>query len=262
MQPVRPKMKKIILAGFVACMSLFGSSSGAPVPRHRAAHPAESNTASLPASSPLASAPGSSPTTTRSAGANGPTTSSRNPSSSSPSSPPPPPSSSPSSRGSPTAPPPRPSSTSFSLGLNLGLGQFDYAAAGIARRVSRVFVKRMSAGSSRSMGSARSTQVVQVVQKGGREEEGGGTATTAMTTNLVPVVEAGSTSSLNFVEEEEEEERRRVPVPVYGGQLDNEGHNTDHTHTELGMLRSTKESESESGEMVTPDIRACRWGCI
>ncbi|KAJ4500279.1 hypothetical protein C8R41DRAFT_479823 [Lentinula lateritia] len=255
MQPVRPKMKKIILAGFVACMSLFGSSSGAPVPRHRAAHPAESATASLPASSPLASAPGSSPTTTRSAGANGPTTSSRNPSSSSSS---PPPSSSPSSRGSPTASPPRPSS--FSLGLNLG--QFDYAAAGIARRVSRVFVKRMSAGSSRSMGSARSTQVVQVVQKGGGEE-GDRTATTAMTTNLVPVVEAGSASSLNFVDEEEEERRRvPVPIPVLGpraaGQLDNEGHNTE--HTEPGMLRSTKESESE--EMVTPDIRACRWGCI
>ncbi|KAJ3862198.1 hypothetical protein EV359DRAFT_65844 [Lentinula novae-zelandiae] len=256
MQPVRPKMKKIILAGFVACMSLFGSSSGAPVPRHRAAHPAESATASLPASSPLASAPGSSPTTTRSVGANGPTTSSRNPSSSS--SPPPPPSSSPSSRGSPTASPPRPSS--FSLGLNLG--QFDYAAAGIARRVSRVFVKRMSAGSSRSMGSARSAQVVQVVQKGGGEE-GDRTATTAMTTNLVPVVEAGSASSLNFVDEEEEESRRViVPIPVHGpraaGQLDNEGHNTE--HTEPGMLRSTK--ESESGEMVTPDIRACRWGCI
>ncbi|KAJ3922829.1 hypothetical protein F5877DRAFT_63723 [Lentinula edodes] len=240
MQPVRPKMKKIILAGFVACMSLFGSSSGAPVPRHRARHPAESTTASLPASSPSSTTT----TTTRSEAANGPTTSSRNPSSSSPS-----------SRGSPTASPPRPSS--FSLGLNLG--QFDYAAAGIARRVSRVFVKRMSAGSSRSMGSARSTQVVQVVQKGGGEE-GDRTATAAMTTNLVPVVEAGSASSLNFVDEEEEE-RGRVPVsiPVHGpraaGQLDNEGH-------EPGMLRSTKESESESGEMVTPDIRACRWGCI
>ncbi|KAJ4000624.1 hypothetical protein F5050DRAFT_1708855 [Lentinula boryana] len=232
MQPVRPRMKKVLLTGFVACMSLFHISSGAPVPR--STRPAEPTAASLPASSSIpnqntgsstSSSPSSSPsTTTRQAQANQPSTTSTRAGSG------------PSAASTPGAPP-RPSS--FSLVFNLG--QIDYAAAGIARRVSRIFVKRMSAQSSRSTRSAQSAGVVQSQEGEEKEKE-------RDRTTLVPVVESES-SSLDLAEEDEDELGRPVPVHVVD----------DPAHTEVD---TSSENEPKVGEMLAPDIRACRWGCI
>ncbi|KAJ3733757.1 hypothetical protein DFJ43DRAFT_1038254 [Lentinula guzmanii] len=238
MQPVRPRMKKVLLTGFVACMSLFHISSGAPIPRPT--RPAEPTTASLPASSSIpnqntgsstSSSPSPSPsTTTRQAQANQPsTTPSRA-------------TSGPSTAPTPGAPP-RPSS--FSLGFNLG--QIDYAAAGIARRVSRIFVKRMSAQSSRSTRSAQGAGAGVVQSQEGEEKEGEKEKERDRVT-LVPVVESES-GSLDPAEEDGDEVGR--PVPVHD--VDDPAHTEDDT---------SSVNEPKDGEMVAPDIRACRWGCI
>ncbi|KAJ3749240.1 hypothetical protein DFH05DRAFT_1520855 [Lentinula detonsa] len=236
MQPVRPRMKKVLLTGFVACMSLFHISSGAPIPRPT--RPAEPTAASLPASSSIpnqntgsstSSSPSPSPsTTTRQAQANQPSTPSSRAASG------------PSTAPTPDAPP-RPSS--FSLGFNLG--QIDYAAAGIARRVSRIFVKRMSAQSSRSTRSAQSAGVVQSQEGEEKERE---REKERDRVALVPVVES-ELSSLDPAEEDEDEVGRLVPVHVVD----------DAAHTEVG---TSSVNEPKDGEMVAPDIRACRWGCI
>ncbi|KAJ3810574.1 hypothetical protein F5876DRAFT_65479 [Lentinula aff. lateritia] len=212
MHPVRPKMKKLLLAGFVACT--------------------DANTASLPASSHSPAAANGSTTTTSPPSSSPSPSSTTSPSTST--STPTSPRESPTASTAPPTPPmhPRPSSSSFSIGLSLG--QLDYAAAGIARRVSRVFVKRMSAGSSRSMGSvgssrgwrnSGSSRGGQGVQGEGlgRGEEGDRTAIPPPAPNLVPVVETAWT-----------------------GEEVKEGVDTD----------------DADGERAAPDIRACRWGCI
>ncbi|KAJ4468346.1 hypothetical protein J3R30DRAFT_3410415 [Lentinula aciculospora] len=226
MQPVRPKMKKVLLTGFVACMSLFGLSSGAPVPR--TTRPAEPTAASLPVSSSPTPNQNTNP---RSTASSSPSTTTAN--------------SSPSSRthgasATSTAPsvnPPRPSS--FSLGLNLG--QIDYAAAGLARRVSRIFVKRMSAQSSRSTQSAQSANI----QGRGDEVEDKEKEKEKERVTLLPVVEHESNSF---------EESRPVVVHVDG--------DADSPDVDLGESGVSPVSGSGSREMVAPDIRACRWGCI
>ncbi|KAF5388799.1 hypothetical protein D9757_005655 [Collybiopsis confluens] len=167
MKPIRPKMKKVLLTGFVACMSLFNASSAAPVP-HRSSRPTESpssasttpttadiiETAAVgppsppsPATTPSSArqAPPSSGNRSRRARGSGGDTS-------------------PSSNAHPSVA--RPSS--FSL-ASLGLGPIDYAAASIARRVSRIFVKRMSAQSGARIPTTTTTMTTQTETAGGED---------------------------------------------------------------------------------------------
>ncbi|KAJ3842391.1 hypothetical protein F5878DRAFT_400797 [Lentinula raphanica] len=285
MQPVRPKLKKVLLTGFVACstshsssyLSLFHISSGAPVPR--SSRQAEPATASLPASSsavpnqadrsptsPSSSTPSgttagrtqanasTSPTTSnRAAASGGPSSSSSNPT--------------PSSTGL-GVPPASSSARPSSFGLGFHLGPIDYAAAGIARRVSRIFVKRMSGQSWRSTKTTRSAQSASMststsaAAAGVRTEE---KEKDRMTVTLVTVAESdsgslGSAGSREDPEQEEEEDGRPVLEHVTAG----EDGDQDDAARSITIPSSVNEHDSGDGEIVTPenDIRACRWGCI
>ncbi|KAE9408592.1 hypothetical protein BT96DRAFT_985472 [Gymnopus androsaceus JB14] len=222
MQPVRPKMKKVILTGFVACMSLFGLSSGAPVTR--GTRPAEATAATLSPSAPSSTVSSTSASPSRHAGSNSRETRSA-------------------SATAPSVAPSRPSS--FSLGLSLG--PIDYAAAGIARRVSRIFVKRMS---------AQSSQVHHVEEE---QKAVDANTDTEETNTLVPVIE--SESSLDSEDPEQDPEQRdgaeaeatRGDVRV----LDTD--DIEHTNTEN---QDRDQTEVTSEETVSPELRACRWACF
>ncbi|KAJ3761812.1 hypothetical protein EV360DRAFT_79889 [Lentinula raphanica] len=279
MQPVRPKLKKVLLTGFVACMSLFHISSGAPVPR--SSRQAEPTTASLPASSsavpnqadrsltsPSSSTPSgttagrtqanasTSPTTsTRPTASGGPSSSSTNPTSSS------------TGLG---VPPASSSARPSSFGLGFHLGPIDYAAAGIARRVSRIFVKRMSGQSWRSTKTTRSAQSASTSTSTSAAAAATGVRTEEkekdrMTVTLVTVAESdsgslGSAGGREDPEQQQEEDGRPVLEHVTAG----EDGDQDDAARSITIPSSVNEHDSGDGEIVTPenDIRACRWGCI
>ncbi|KAF9070872.1 hypothetical protein BDP27DRAFT_1362317 [Rhodocollybia butyracea] len=204
---VRPKMKKMILTGFVACTSASASPS-----------PNSSSTASS----------NSSPCSRRAGSTEHQGTSSAN-----------------SNSGTPPVPPPRPSS------FSLGLGQIDYAAAGIARRVSRIFHRRMS---------AQSTQTAQMQMHLEEESE---VAEKDKGLPLVPVIESElPTSDFDSGDGDEREVllvRDGEPdVPTVALVEDKD----------VGAQGSRDQDEAEiqettgTGALVSPDIRACRWGCF
>ncbi|KIK68909.1 hypothetical protein GYMLUDRAFT_625622 [Collybiopsis luxurians FD-317 M1] len=208
MQPLKPKMRKVILTGFVACMSLFGLSSGAPVSRTpRPAEPSTNSAANPPCVSSASRQTNSAPRSDdrgrgTSTSAHSPTT--------------------------PLVAPPRPSSSLFSLGFSLG--PIDYAAAGIARRVSRIFVKRMSAQS----GHASQTQT----QTQGQGED------------LVPVIESES-NDVDPVDSDRYADKGPILEDgADGGEPETEDRDLD------------EPEGASAGENGRPEARACRWGCI